>query len=90
MQEVVMRMLTSRGRVSPPIKIAFFRLADDQAKGFCACEGFLLDVTTGLIPFSRTITREFLASEEKPDANFVETTIRAQKEAALLSLRALG
>jgi hypothetical protein len=61
-----------------------------QAKAFCTCEGFLLDVRTGLIPFSRIITKDFLAMQEKTDANFTETMVRAQKEAALLALAALG
>jgi len=61
-----------------------------QAKAFCTCEGFLFDVRTGLIPFSKIITRDFLATQEKADANFTETMVRAQKEAALLALAALG
>lgn len=61
-----------------------------QAKAFCTCEAFLLDVRTGLIPFSSIITRDFLATQQDPDANFDETMVRAQKEAALLSLKALG
>jgi hypothetical protein len=61
-----------------------------QAKAFCTCEGFMLDVRTGLIPFSRIITREFLATREKTDANFNETMARAEKEAAILSLKSLG
>jgi hypothetical protein len=65
-------------------------LQSSQAKAFCTCEGFLLDVRTGLIPFSQIITREFLATEDKADANFTETMVRAQKEAALLALAALG
>jgi hypothetical protein len=50
----------------------------------------MLDVRTGLIPFSRIITREFLATREKTDANFNETMARAEKEAAILSLKSLG
>jgi len=61
-----------------------------QAKAFCTCEGFLFDVRTGLIPFSTIITKEFLATQEKADASFTETMVRAQKEAALLALAALG
>jgi hypothetical protein len=61
-----------------------------QAKAFCTCEGFLLDVRTGLIPFSKIITRDYLATEDKTDANFTETMVRAQKEAALLALTVLG
>ena len=62
----------------------------DQAKAYCTCEGFLLDVRTGLIPFSRIITQEYLATREKSDANFNETMARAEREAALLSLKSLG
>jgi hypothetical protein len=62
----------------------------NQAKAYCTCEGFLLDVRTGLIPFSRIITREYLATKGTPDANFNETMARAEREAALLSLQSLG
>jgi hypothetical protein len=62
----------------------------NQAKAYCTCEGFLLDVRTGLIPFSRIITREYLATKEKTDTNFNETMARAEREAALLSLKSLG
>ena len=62
----------------------------DQAKAFCTSEAFFLDVRTGLIPFSSIITNEYIATQEKNDANFNETMVRAQREAALLSLRALG
>jgi hypothetical protein len=62
----------------------------NQAKAYCTCEGFLLDVRTGLIPFSRIITREYLAAKERSDANFNETMARAEREAALLSLKSLG
>jgi hypothetical protein len=62
----------------------------NQAKAYCTCEGFLLDVRTGLIPFSRIVTREYLATKEKSDANFNETMARAEREAALLSLQSLG
>lgn len=62
----------------------------DQAKAYCTCEGFLLDVRTGIIPFSRIVTTEYMATREKSDANFNETMARAEREAALLSLRSLG
>jgi hypothetical protein len=65
-------------------------LQSDQAKAYSTCEGFLFDVRTGLIPFSRIITKEYLATQDKSDANFTETMVRAQKEAALLALRDLG
>lgn len=50
-----------------------------QAKAYSTCEGFLLDVRTGLIPFSRTITKDYLATKEKRDANIKETMARAEE-----------
>jgi hypothetical protein len=65
-------------------------LRTTQAKAYCTCEGFLFDVRTGIIPFSRTITKEYLATKGAPDANFNETMVRAQKEAVLLALKDLA
>ncbi len=62
----------------------------NQAKAYCTCEGVLLDIRTGLIPFSRTITKEYLATKEPADANFNETMARAEKEAAMLALEGLS
>jgi hypothetical protein len=62
----------------------------DQVKAFCTCEGFLLDIRTGLIPFSKIVTRELMTSKTASDANFTETIARAENEAALLALSELG
>jgi len=77
-------------RLSSDVYEKYRFLQSNQAKAYCTCEGFLFDVRTGLIPFSRIISKEYLATKEDPDANFNETMARAQKEAALLSLKALG
>lgn len=62
----------------------------DQVKAFCTCEGFLLDTRTGLIPFSKIVTKELMTTKTASDANFTETIVRAENEAALLALSDLG
>ncbi len=77
-------------RLSSDVYEKYRLFQSEQAKAYCTCEGFLLDVRTGLIPFSRIITKEYLATKEKRDANFNETMARAEREAAILALAALG
>ena len=77
-------------RLSSAVYEKYRLFQSEQAKAYCTCEGFLLDVRTGLIPFSRIITKEYLATKEKGDANFNETMARAEKEAAILALANLG
>ncbi len=77
-------------RLSSDVYEKYRLFQSEQAKAYCTCEGFLLDVRTGIIPLSRIITKEYLATRETKDTNFRETMARAEKEAALLSLRGFG
>jgi hypothetical protein len=65
-------------------------LKPNQVKGFCTCEAFLLDIRTGLIPFTKIITKDSLVIKEIDDANDRETAARAQSEASLLALSSIG
>jgi hypothetical protein len=62
----------------------------NEAKAFCTCEAFFLDIRTGLIPFSTIITEEFYTEKQETDASFNETTLRAENGAVLNALSALG
>lgn len=62
----------------------------DKVKAYCTCEAVLLDVRTGVIPFTKVVTREQLASKEKTDMDINETMRRAEKQAVLQSLDAVG
>jgi hypothetical protein len=62
----------------------------NEAKAFSTCEAFFLDIRTGLIPFSTTITEEFYTKKQDSDASFQETTLRAENGAVLSALEALG
>lgn len=77
-------------RISSNVYEKYRFLQSTQAKAYSTCEIFLLDVRTGLIPFSKIVTTEFLATKESSDANFTETMARSEKEASLLSLKQIG
>ena len=65
-------------------------LAPDEVKAYSTCEAFLLDIRTGLIPFTKIITEEIITKKERTDTNIKETTLRAENEAILQSLYILG
>jgi hypothetical protein len=62
----------------------------DQVKAYCTCEAVLLDVRTGLIPFTTVITRDRSDQKEKEDLDLNETMRRAESAAVLDSLNALS
>jgi hypothetical protein len=60
----------------------------DQVKAYCTCEAVLLDVRTGLIPFTTIITRDKSDQKEKGDLDLNETMRRAESAAVLDALDA--
>jgi len=64
--------------------------AKDKVKVYSTCEAVLLDVRTGLVPFTKIITREKLAVKEPNDLDLIETMRRAEKNASLESLKAVA
>jgi hypothetical protein len=65
-------------------------LAPDEVKAYSTSEAFLLDVRTGLIPFTKIITEDFQTKKQPSDTNMKETLLRAENEAVLKSVRILG
>lgn len=65
-------------------------LRKDKAKAYSTCEALLLDVRTGIIPFTTIITREAISEQEGSDLDFNEVMKRAEKAAAISSINALG
>jgi len=59
-------------------------------KAFATTQFILLDVRTGLIPFSTTITRDYQSKELKTDLNYAEATNRVKNEAVLLTLNEIS
>ena len=62
--------------------------AKDKVKAYSTCEIVLVDVRTGLIPFTRIVTREIVMEKQSPDFDLSETMRNAERAAALEALRA--
>ena len=58
----------------------------DQAKAFATVEVLLMDIRTGMVPYSNVLTREKLILKEKEDFNLEEMRKRAEQEAILMAL----
>lgn len=62
--------------------------AKDKAKAYSTCEMVLLDVRTGLVPFTRVISRERLEMKQAADLEFSETVNRAEEASGAEALKA--
>ncbi|MBE9555868.1 MAG: lipoprotein [Proteobacteria bacterium] len=65
-------------------------LAPDEAKSYCNVEAVVLDIRTGIVPFTVTASRDFHARENKEDTNFRETMARAELKALADALEEVG
>lgn len=65
-------------------------LAADEAKAYCVAEGVLLDVRTGIIPFSAVATSTFSAVQGPEDLTSCETLRRSQSLAISKALEGLA
>lgn len=62
----------------------------DRVKAFASCEGLLMDVRTGMIPFSDVLTADNEIVKEKSDWNIDAARTRASNGATLSVLSGLG
>jgi hypothetical protein len=64
----------------------------DKAQTYCIAEGILLDVRTGVIPFSTATTQEVRVEEKKTegDVSFYETMQKAEAQATAQALTELA
>jgi hypothetical protein len=62
--------------------------AKDKVKAYSTCELVLLDVRTGLVPFTRVISRERLELKQSADLDLSETMRRAEEASAADALKA--
>jgi len=59
----------------------------DETKAYCLVEAVLLDVRSGIVPFTILSSNEFSAKKEKEDVNFNETIKKAEMVAVAKSLK---
>jgi hypothetical protein len=69
-------------------KYKFFSKPD--IKAFATTQLIVLDVRTGLIPFSTIVTRDMLSQKKKEELDNAEAAGRIQNEAVLLTINDIG
>ena len=62
----------------------------NEVKAFATCESLLMDIRTGVIPFSDVLTHDILKKKDGEDFNNDELRKRAIQEASQLTLESLG
>lgn len=60
----------------------------DRVKAYSTCELVLLDIRTGLVPFTRVVSRERLEVKQATDLDLSETMRRAEQASAMDALKA--
>lgn len=63
---------------------------DDTARTYCVAEALLLDVRTGVIPFSTAAAKQVHARETKDDVSFYETLKKAESTATAEAISELA
>jgi hypothetical protein len=68
-----------------------YRLSNpDKAQAYCNLEAVLLDIRTGIVPFTLMVNRTFSTEEKKTDINFYETMRRTELFALESALNEVG
>lgn len=62
----------------------------NEVKAFATCESLLMDIRTGVVPFSAVLTHDVLKKKEDEDFNNDELRKRAIQEASKMTLESLG
>ena len=61
-------------------------LGPDEVKAKRVVEAILLDVRTGIVPFSSVSAQEYLTKKGKDDYGFAETVAKAEMKATVMGL----
>lgn len=69
-------------------KYKLFSKAD--IKAFATTQLIILDIRTGLIPFSTIVTKDYLSQKKKEELDYAEAASRIQNEAVLLTINDIG
>ena len=62
----------------------------NEAKAFATCEALLMDIRTGIIPYSEVVTREQLLRKSEEDFNNLDLQKNAERQAVVASLEEIG
>jgi hypothetical protein len=69
-------------RVGSDTHSQYRMFSKDKVRAISTCEIVLLDVRTGLVPFTRVVSRERVESKQATDFDLSETMRRAEEESA--------
>jgi hypothetical protein len=86
MQADIVVVYTITGDIYSKYKL--FSKAD--IKAFATTQLIVMDVKTGLIPFSTIVTKDFLSQKGKEELDNSEAASRVQNEAVLLTINEIG
>jgi hypothetical protein len=76
--------------ISSDIYSKYKPFSKPDIKAFATTQLIILDVRTGLIPFSTIVTRDFLSQKKKEELDNAEAATRIQNEAVLLTINDIG
>jgi hypothetical protein len=76
--------------ISTDIYSKYKLFTKSDIKSFATTQIVLLDVRTGLIPFSTIVTKDYLSTRQSTDLDYSDATNRIQKEAVLLTIEEIG
>jgi hypothetical protein len=65
-------------------------LSPDRLKSYCIVEAVLLDTRSGIVPFTATASRDFVAEKSVTDLNLMETMRRVELDAIKEALGEIG
>ncbi|HRO71265.1 MAG TPA: hypothetical protein PK951_12825 [Chitinophagaceae bacterium] len=76
--------------ISSDIYSKYKLFSKSDIKAFATTQLIILDVRTGLIPFSAITTRDYLSQKKKEELDHAEAASRVQNEAVLLTIDEIG
>ncbi|MES2849347.1 MAG: hypothetical protein V4685_09845, partial [Bacteroidota bacterium] len=76
--------------VTSDIYTKYKTFAKDDIKAFATTQLVILDVRTGLVPFSAISTKDVLSHKKKEETDFYEARSRIKSEAVLLTIADIG
>jgi hypothetical protein len=59
-------------------------------KAFATTQLIVMDVRTGLVPFSTIVTKDFLSHKQKEETGYAEAETRTKHQAVLLTINEIG
>ena len=65
-------------------------LSPDKLRSYCTVEAVLLDTRSGIVPFTATASRDFVAEKSDTDLNLMETMRRVELNALREALGEIG